>query len=63
MRSKSAVGLLPWTQGVFGVVFPLNTRYNYEKLAASNIGMRNAVKLQQVTRSFPSSELSQTDEK
>jgi len=34
-------------------VFPFN---NYEKLGASNIGMRNAVKLQQVARSFPSSE-------
>jgi len=48
---------------VFGVVFLLSTSYNYEKLAASNIGMRNAVKLQQVTISFPSSELSLTDEK
>jgi len=38
---------------VFWVVFPFN---NYEKLGASNIGMRNAVKLQQVARSFPSSE-------
>jgi hypothetical protein len=58
MRSKSAVGLLLWTQGClfFWVVFPFNTRYNYEKLGASNIGMHNAVKLRQVTRSFPSFE-------